>query len=892
MSVRNLDRLLEPASVVVVGASDRVGSVGATVWRNLRASRFTGPIHALNPKHATLDGATCFSQPADLPSVPDLALICTPPQTVPGLIEAFGRLGTRAAIVMSAGLSAAHKQAMLDAARPYVLRVLGPNCIGVLTPRLGLNASFAHIDALVGDIAFVSQSGALVTAVLDWAKARRIGFSTMISLGERADVDFGDLLDHLASDAATRSILLYIESIEAPRKFMSAARAAARNKPVIVVKAGRAGNGIKAAASHTGAMAGSDIVFDAAIRRAGMLRVDTLQDLFMAAETLARFGTNRDVALTLMTNGGGAGVLAADAAALAGVALSELSAGTRAKLDALLPPTWSHGNPIDIIGDAPVRRYTETLQAVLDDPEAGAVLFLHAPTAIVRSDDIARACAPIVRGAAGRVMACWLGDSAVAEARSILAEAGAADYETPEEAVRAFAMLATYRRNQALLLETPAASQNVLPMVAAARSIVDKAIAEKREMLDEADAKQLLRAYGIPVVETVVVGPSAAAAARAATELGYPIALKILSPDISHKSDTGGVSLDLRDEQSVREAAEQMLARVGRALPDARLTGFTVQQMAHRPLAQELIVGASIDPLFGPVLLFGHGGTAVEVIADRAVALPPLNRVLAAELVSRTRVARLLAGYRDHPPAKLDAVYDVLIALSQMLVDLPELAELDINPLLADHEGVIALDARLRLDPQKRAGAARFSIVPYPDELVESIDWNGESIVVRPIRPEDEPQHRTFVEHLHPSDLRLRFFYFRRELPRSELARLTQIDYAREMAFIAVRRGADGKEETLGVVRAVADPDNVEAEFAIVVRSDLKGRGLGRLLLAKMLAFLVRQGTQRVVGYVMRENSAMRDLALHVGFVIDPAGSDVDALHVVLQLQRTVPALD
>ena len=401
MSVRNLDRLLEPASIAVAGASDRVGSVGATVWRNLHAGHFTGPIHAVNPKHATLDGKTCFARPADLPAAPDLAVICTPPQTVPGLIEAFGRRGARAAIVMTAGLSAAHKQAMLNAARPHVLRVLGPNCIGVLTPRLGLNASFAHVNALDGDIAFVSQSGALVTAVLDWAQPRRIGFSTMVSLGERADVDFDDLLDHLASDAATKSILLYIESIESPRKFMSAARAAARNKPVIVVKAGRAGHGIQAAASHTGALAGSDIVFDAAIRRAGMLRVDTLQDLFMAAETLARFRTNRDVALTLMTNGGGAGVLAADAAALAGVALSELSAGTRAKLDASLPPTWSHGNPVDIIGDAPARRYTETLQALLDDPDAGAVLFLHAPTAIVRSDAIARACAPIERAFLG-----------------------------------------------------------------------------------------------------------------------------------------------------------------------------------------------------------------------------------------------------------------------------------------------------------------------------------------------------------------------------------------------------------------------------------------------------------------------------------------------------------
>jgi acetyltransferase len=891
VSVRNLDRLLDPASIAVAGASERPGSVGATVWRNLRAGRFGGAIYPLNPKHASLDGVACFATPAELPQAPDLAIVCTPPDTVAPLIAAFGELGTSAAIVMTTGLGAARKQAMLDAARPHTLRILGPNCIGLLTPRRGLNASFAHTDALPGKVAFVSQSGALVTAVLDWAKSRRIGFSTMISVGERADVDFGDLLDHLASDAETRSILLYIESLEEPRKFMSAARAAARNKPVIVVKAGRAGKGVRAAASHTGALAGSDIVFDAAIRRAGMLRVDTLQDLFMAAETLAHFGANRDDALTVMTNGGGAGVMAADAAALAGVPLRDLSEATRARLDAALPPTWSRGNPIDIIGDAPAERYVATLQALIDDRDAGAVLFLHAPTAIVHSDEIARACAPIVRPAGGRVMACWLGDEAVAEARRVFTDAGIADYETPEEAVRAFAMLATYRRNQALLLEAPTASENGPPDLGAARAVIERALGVGREMLDENEAKTVLRAYGIPTVRTVAVAPSADAAARAGSEIGYPVALKIVSPEISHKSDAGGVALDLADERALRAAAQAMLARVATARPGARIEGFTVQQMVRRPFAQELIVGASVDPLFGPVLLFGQGGTAVEVVADRAVALPPLNRVLAAELVARTRVAKLLAGYRNCPPARLDAIHDVLIGVSQMLADLPELVELDINPLLADDEGVVALDARIRLDRSGAAGAAHFAIAPYPAELVRSLLWQGEQIVVRPIRPEDEAQHRAFVERLSPFDLRLRFFSFRRELPRSEIARLTQIDYSREMAFIAVRARADGGEETLGVVRAVCDPDNVEAEFAIVVRSDLHGHGLGHLLLARMLEYLGERGTQRVVAYVLRENDTMRDLALHGGFVNDARASDPDTVTLVKTLRpRSAPA--
>ena len=763
-----------------------------------------------------------------------------------------------------------------------MLRLLGPNCIGLLSPHLGLNASFAHADALPGPLAFVSQSGAMVTAVLDWARSRRIGFSHLVSLGEHADVDFGDLLDHLASDAHTRAILLYMESIEAPRKFMSAARSAARNKPVIVVKAGRAGRGVAAAASHTGALAGSDQVFDAAIRRAGMLRVDTLQDLFMAAETLARFATNRDETLTMMTNGGGAGVIAADAAALAGVELRELSDSMRARLDAVLPPTWSHGNPVDIIGDAPVRRYIETLQALLADRDGGAVLFMHAPTAIVRSDDIARACAPIARQAPGRVMACWLGAGAVADARRIFEDAGVADYATPEEAVRAFAMLATYRRNQALLLEAPAASENGPPDIATARATIDAALADGRELLDEIEAKAVLAAYGIPVVTSVAVAPTAGAAAGAAQRLGYPAVLKILSPDISHKSDVAGVRLNLRDENELRRACDEMLAAVREKMPEARIAGFSVQPMVKRPLAQELIVGASIDPVFGPVLLFGRGGTAVEVMGDTAIGLPPLNRVLARELVSRTHVAKLLAGYRDHPPARIDAICDVLIALSQMLADLPELVELDINPLWADHDGVIALDARLRVSRAARAGAANFAITPYPAELIESVAWSGETLVLRPIRPEDEARHRCFVEALTPDDLRLRFFSARRKLPRSELARLTQIDYAREMAFIAVRALADGTTETLGVVRAVVDPDNIDAEFAIIVRSDLKGRGLGRVLLRKMVDYLTRQGTQRMVGFVLRDNDGMRKFMRANGFIVE--AQDEDALHFVLAL--------
>ncbi|MGQ3050494.1 MAG: bifunctional acetate--CoA ligase family protein/GNAT family N-acetyltransferase [Roseateles sp.] len=887
MSIRHLDQLLSPRSVVVVGASNRPGSVGATVWRNLCAGTFAGPVFGVNRKHAELDGVALAARVGDLPEAPDLAVLCTPPDTVAGLIAELGELGTRAAIVMTAGLSVAQKQAALDAARPHLLRLLGPNCLGLLSPRIGLNASFAHIDALPGDIAFVSQSGALVTAVLDWARSRHIGFSHMVSLGERADVDFGDLLDHFASDPHTRAILLYMESIEHPRKFMSAARAAARNKPVIVVKAGRAGNGLQAAASHTGALAGSDVVIDAAIRRAGMLRVETLQDLFMAAETLAHFRGSPQKGLTLMTNGGGAGVMAADAAALAGVELPPLSQALHTRLDAVLPPTWSRGNPVDIIGDAPVERYTATLRALLDAPDAGAVLFMHAPTAIVRSEDIARACAPLAREAAGRLMSCWLGDAGVAEARRVFKAAGVATYDTPEEAVRAFAMLARYASNQALLTEAPTASEAGPADRAAARAVVEAALADGRDMLDELEAKAVLQAYGMPVVPTVAVGASADEAVAAAVAIGYPVALKILSPDISHKSDVGGVVLALADAAALRLAAAQMLARVRSVRPSARVTGFTVQAMVRRPHAQELIVGASVDPVFGPVILFGQGGTAVEVVVDRAIGLPPLNRVLARELVATTRVSRLLAGYRDHAPARMDAICDVLVSVSQMLADLPELAELDINPLLADGDGVIALDARLRVTPAASAGTARFAIQPYPAELAETWAWQGRQLLVRPIRPDDEARHLAFAGQLAPEDIRLRFFSTRRELPRSELARLVQIDYDREMAFVVIETQPDGTQRTLGVVRAMADPDNIEAEFAIILATELQGQGLGQRLLDKMVAYLRGHGTQRLVALVLRENTGMRELAMQGGFALDTAGSDRDAFRYVLDLKLT-----
>ena len=860
MSVRNLDALLAPRSVVVVGASDRPATVGNTVWRNLRAGGFAGAVQPVNPAHRVLDGVAVYPRCRDLPAPADLAVVCVPPAAVVDTIAELAEAGTRAAIVMTAGLSAPDKARMCELARPRLMRLLGPNCVGLLSPHLGLNASFAHADAPAGELAFVTQSGALLTAVLDWAASRGVGFSSLVSLGEHVDVDFGDLLDHLGSDARTRAILLYVESVESPRKFMSAARSAARNKPVIVLKAGRAGNGVKAAASHTGALAGSDIVFDAALRRAGVLRVDTLEELFLGAETLTRLRGPTDRGLTLVTNGGGAGVVAADAAGRAGIALPEPDAATMAALSACLPATWSHANPVDIIGDAPAQRYVDALGVLLEAPSTGTLLFMHAPTAIVDSRDIARACLPLMRAQRERVLACWLGAAAVADARRQFEDAGIACHDTPEEAVRAFQMLADFRRNQALLQEAPADCELPAPRLDEARAIVAEALAAGRTTLDEIDAKRLIEACGIPVVPTRRTAPTAEAAVAAARAIGFPVALKIVSPDLSHKSDAGGVALDIADEAALRGAADAMLAVVREHRPQARLEGFSVQRMARRPHAQELIVGASIDATFGPVLMVGQGGTAVEVLGDRAIALPPLNRVLAHEAISRTRVARLLAGWRDRPAARTDALADVLIALGRLQAEVPEVAELDVNPLWVDEDGVLALDARVRLQADRPAGVARFAILPYPEALATRVEWDGRELLLRPIRPEDEALHRAFLERCTPDDLRLRFFSARRSLPRSELARLVQIDYAREMAFVAV---ADG--EILGVVRAVCDPDDVEAEFAILVRSDLHQRGLGGLLMARIVDWLRARGTRRMVGDVLHDNEPMRALMADCG---------------------------
>ncbi|REJ65740.1 MAG: GNAT family N-acetyltransferase [Planctomycetota bacterium] len=891
MSIRNLDHLFLPESIAVIGASRRPRSVGATVMKNLLAGGFEGPIMPVNPKYDAVCGVLAWPNVAELPRTPDLAVICTPPRTVPGLIAELGERGTKAAVVLTAGLGAREErtgktfqQSMLEAARSHMLRVLGPNCVGLIIPTIGLNASFAHATIEAGKIAFVSQSGALATAVLDWARTKEIGFSHFVSLGNSADVDFGDVLDFLGSEPTTRSILLYIESIKHARKFMSAARAAARNKPVIVLKAGRVAEGAKAAASHTGALAGSDNVYDAAIRRAGMLRVYSIEDLFDAVETLGRAKPVLGDRLAILTNGGGPGVMATDVAIARGARIAGLSEQTMNALDAVLPATWSKGNPVDIIGDAPAERYRDALGILSRDADTDAILFIHAPTAIVPSDSLAEALVPDIKETRKPLFACWLGGDAVAKARRTFAQAGIPTYDTPEDAVNAFIQIVDYRRNQETLMETPpSVSEDFTPDVATARQIIERNLAAGHDLLTEPDAKAILAAYRISTVETRI-GKDAKHCVRLAAEIGFPVAVKILSPNITHKSDVGGVALDLESAEQVEAAVAAMLGRIEQLKPAARVDGFTVQAMARRPDAHELIVGASEDPIFGPVVLFGQGGTAVEVIGDRAVTLPPLNVPLARELVSRTRVSKLLAGYRHRPPADLADIYRTIIQVSQLISDIPEVAELDINPLLADETGVLALDARLRVVRAETTGSRRLAIRPYPRGLEEEITFDNRPLTIRPIRPEDEPSHRELFTKLHPDDIRFRFFGLLREPVHSELARYTQIDYEREMAFIATRPNENGELETLGVARVIADPDNISAEFAIVVRSELKGKGLGSILLQKLIDYCRERGTSRIIGHVLAHNTRMLALAEKFGFQLAEQ-SEEDVIEVCLPLK-------
>jgi acetyltransferase len=894
MTIRNLDLLLAPRSVALVGASATPGSVGLKVAENLVAGGFGGPVHFVNRSHAEVLGHRCFACLAELPAPPDLAVIATPAPTVPELVKELGRIGTRAVVIITAGVGEEHRRPMLEAARPYCLRIQGPNCLGLMVPGIGLNASFVHRAPLAGELAFLSQSGALITAMVEWASERGIGFSHIVSLGDMADADFGDFLDYLAGDTKSRAILIYMEAVTAAPKFLSAARRAARAKPVIVIKSGRHGEGARAARSHTGALAGADAAYEAAFRRAGLLRVIELGELFGAAEVLARAPRLQGERLAILTNGGGAGVLAADRLADVQGRLAPLAPETLEALDAVLPRSWSRGNPVDIVGDAGPERFGAALEVLMADATTDAILVLDCPTALASSTDAAKAVIDVTarHRAAGRepkpVLTNWLGDGVADEARRLFASARIPTFPTPDDAVCGFMQLVGYARAQTELMRTPSSRPKALTIDAGkAGEIIQGAWAAGRRMLSEVEAKTLLSAYRIPTVATLIAVDAADAGRKAATLLARTdaVALKILSDDISHKSDVGGVRLGLASARETVAAAESMLARVKAAAPGARIGGFTVQPMIRRPNAYELLIGMSDDRTFGPVLMFGAGGTAVEVSKDTAMALPPLDLDLARDLMRATRIFALLKGYRDRPPVKLDQIAEVMVATSHLIAQHPEILELDINPLLADEAGVIALDARVRIAGPGEANRRPLAIRPYPAEW-ES-EWTAPGlgdILLRPIRPDDEPAYAGLLGRVTPEDTRLRFFTPRIDLSHRHIARMTQIDYAREMAFVAVAKASG---EMLGVARLAADPDYTRGEYGVLVRSDLKGKGLGWRLMQQLIVYARHEGLKELFGSVLAENATMLKMCAELGFSITSDPADPTLRLVRLGLKRT-----
>lgn len=897
MSIYRLSNLLAPRSVALLGGSPRSGSVGQAILKNIREAHFKGQFGVVNLRYREISGMPTASRLAELPFVPELVIITTPARTIPEIVAEAGRLGVAGAIIVSAGLghgAGSLAEAIDRAARASCMRLIGPNCLGILMPNTNLNASFAAHMPRAGNLALISQSGAIATGMVDWAAHRNVGFSGIVSVGDQIDVDIADLLDFFALDAGTKAILLYIEAVKDARKFMSAARAAARIKPVVVVKSGRMAQGSTAAATHTSALAGSDAVYDAAFRRAGMLRVFDIRELFDCAETLSRVDFSFGKRLTILTNGGGIGVLAVDRLVELGGIAAALTPTTKQQLDAVLPAAWSGSNPVDIIGDADPERYVAALKILLEDRDSDAVLVMNVQTAIADSGDIAKAVTRVVGAdrqkhtvSARPVLAVWVG--ADEKISKTFTDAGIPDYPTEDGAVRGFMHLVHHRAVlESLAAVPPSLPQEFVPDTQAARRIVEPAVAEDRQWLDPIEVMGVLKAYEITTVPTLVAANAEEAAVHAASWFakGATVVLEVLSRDILHKSDVGGVVFNLTSADSVRAAAVSILANAKAKRPDAKLDGVMVQPMVLRPKARELILGIANDPTFGSVIVFGHGGAAVEVIDDKALALPPLDLELARDLVERTRVSRLLRAYRDVPAVKQDEIPLTLMKLAQLAADIPEIHELNINPLLADESGVLVVDARIAVGPPVRKfvgpGNANFAVRPYPSQWLRHFELkDNQKIMVRPIRPDDETRIQEFLRHVTKEDLRLRFFATMKQFGHEFIARLTQLDYARAMAFVAFD---EATHEMVGVVRIHSDSIYESGEYAILLRSDLKGRGLGWMLMQLIIDYAKSEGLKQIAGDVLQENKVMLEMCRSLGFEIASDPDEHDICHVKLVL--------
>lgn len=867
-----LNALFSPESVALIGASEREGSVGRLVLSNLIEAHFSGSLYAVNPKHEAILGVRSYPDIGAIEAAVEMAVIVTPPATLPELIDACGKKGVKIVVIISAGLDGFQLDRVADRAKSWGIRVVGPNCLGVMRPSCGLNATFSKAYAKPGNLALISQSGALCTAILDWAAASDVGFSSVISMGDTLDIDFGEILDFLLSDPETSSILLYVEGIRSARRFLSALRAAARTKPVLVLKVGRNEVGSKAALTHTGAIVGKDAVFGAALRRAGTVRVKTYAQLFAAARILSAPNRPRGDRLAIVTNGGGPGVMAADSAADCGVKLASLSEETLQKLDAILPKNWSHGNPVDLIGDATTDRFEHGVEICMEDPGVDAVLVLLTPQAMTEPDSIGEAMVKIAKRQKKMMLTCWMGEESVASSRKRFDAEKIPSFGSPETAVESFSYLARYHQNQELLLQVPGPlSEQVEPDVEGARILIEAALSEKRHMLNEIEAKALLAAFHVPISQTFVAR-SPSEAILLAVEIGFPLAMKIHSPDISHKSDSGGVRLNIQDAKEVANAYHEIMEAVGKARPDAKLEGISIQPMLSRPNRREVMIGVTTDPVFGPVISFGAGGTSAEALGDVALALPPLNSHLIDDLISRTRVSVMLEEFRAMPAVDRSALEHVLLRVSEMVCELPWLREMDINPLIVDENGAIAVDARIVIGyPESGEPYHHMAIYPYPARLER--EWllgDGTIVTIRPIRPEDAEAEQQFVRSLSEQTRYMRFFTPIAELTPQMLSRFTQIDYDREMAFIAMTT-EKGREIEVGVARYIIDTSGESCEFAIVIADDWQHKGLGAKLMLYLMESAKEKGIRRMEGDVLAENAPMLDLMTALGFSVKPS---------------------
>lgn len=889
-----LTTMFEPKSVAVIGASERENSVGNIIFKNILESGYTGRLYAINPKHETILEQPSYKSIEEISARVELAVIATRPQTVPMLVEQCGRSGVKNVIVITSGFAeAGHvganlERKMMEIARSYNVRLLGPNCLGLIRPSLGLNATFAKMTANAGNLALVSQSGAMCAAVLDWAKANGVGFSSVISLGSTADVDFGEILDYLIYDNRTHYILLYVEGIRNARRFMSALRSAARIKPIILLKAGRHEAGSMAAQTHSGMVAVADAVFDAAVRRAGVVRVQNVGQLFYASKALASKFRPQGNRLAIITNGGGPGAMAADRAGDLGIPLATLSDETMVRLNGCLPPTWSRSNPTDIVGDATAERYREAILAVSNDPEVDSILVMLSPQAMTEPMEVAKAVIEVHEQNLKPLICCWMGEEQVKDARKLLEDSGIPAFRMPETAVELFHHISTFYRNQKLLLQTPAPiRQQDRPEFEGAKMLIEAVLSERRKVLSEMESKAILRAFRIPVAQTMVAR-TPTEALLLAEQLGFPVAMKVDSPDLVHKSDAGGVRLNITNAPAVRTAYLDILDTVKKRVPTARINGISIEPFLSRPHGRELMLGVFRDPVFGPVITFGAGGFDVEVFSDRSVAMPPMNRFLAQDLIKSTRASKLLGEFHNMPPVDMGALEDVLLSVSEMVCELPWIMEMDINPLIVDEDGTIAVDARIIIDHVSSSGDrySHMAIYPYPVQLVQEWHMNdGRSVIIRPIRPEDADMEQEFVKNMSDESRYYRFMDTLRELTPAMLVRFTQIDYDREMALIAVIQNEEtGKEEQIGVARYVVNPDGESVEFALAVGDNWQKCGIGRKLMSSLVECARMKGYRAVIGDVLSTNTKMFRLMTSLGFSIHPHPDDTAVKKVVKPL--------